>query len=165
MTTQEAYERMRVYFSRPGAKRALAPGHWTDDDEPVCVYRTPDGDACAAGCLIPDELYTPAIERSSAGVLFTGQVPVRNEDGAPIPGEAINIPEIAAFLADIDVKFLDEAQHLHDRANVSYYKDGDWVEEPNTVTRFLTELDALAEKTGLDVARAKALCVAACPED
>ena len=28
-----------------------------------CLYRTEDGKKCAIGCLIPDELYTPNIER------------------------------------------------------------------------------------------------------
>lgn len=27
-----------------------------------CVYRGPNGTKCAVGCLIPDELYKPAIE-------------------------------------------------------------------------------------------------------
>ncbi len=29
----------------------------------TCLYRGPEGLKCAIGCLIPDELYKPAIER------------------------------------------------------------------------------------------------------
>ena len=30
-----------------------------------CVYRSKDGLKCAIGCLIPDENYTPEMERKS----------------------------------------------------------------------------------------------------
>jgi hypothetical protein len=30
-----------------------------------CLYRTPDGLSCAAGCLIPNRLYTPEYENKS----------------------------------------------------------------------------------------------------
>lgn len=56
MTEQEAYDGIRAYFSREGAELARTP----DGD---CVYRG-DNDPtspirCAAGCLIPDDLYDP----------------------------------------------------------------------------------------------------------
>lgn len=30
-----------------------------------CVYRGDDGTSCAVGCLIPDDVYTPELERKS----------------------------------------------------------------------------------------------------
>lgn len=164
MTTQEAYERMRVYFSRPGAKRAITDDP-ADDDHTLCCYRTEDGAACAVGCLIPDELYDPAIERASATCLLTGSVNERDEEGGALANK-IPIPQITQLLAQIDPKFLDEAQTLHDRDHHSYYDEaGDWMEERNTPALFISNLDALAETFDLDITRARALCVAAHPED
>ncbi len=36
----------------------------------ICAYRSPEGLMCAAGCLIPDELYAPVFENTSIGRLF-----------------------------------------------------------------------------------------------
>lgn len=59
-TIQEAYDRIREWFSRPGAERSLADG--------VCRYRATgkNGEVlkCAMGVLIPDEVYDPAWEFS-----------------------------------------------------------------------------------------------------
>lgn len=50
-TTQEVYEFIRAYFSRPNARLAKVDGV-------QCVYRDRiDGAKCAVGCLISDELY------------------------------------------------------------------------------------------------------------
>lgn len=53
-TTQEVYEHIRAYFSRPDAVLAKF--------QSSCVYRDPDGNKCAVGCLISDELYDAPIE-------------------------------------------------------------------------------------------------------
>jgi len=149
MTTQEAYERMRAYFSRPGAKRAVTINPDAEDD-PMCCYRTPEGDACAAGCLIPDEVYDPVIEQSSISEVMRGTVPLRVE-GAWTE-KKVAVPQIAAALEGIDRRFLDEAQHLHDRSTVSCYdENGNYVETPNTVETFIRDLDKWADECGLDV--------------
>lgn len=89
--TQEAYERIRTYFSRPGAELAYS-------DEGECCYRTPDGNACALGCLLPDELYTAHMEGKNALIIIG-----RN-------------PAVRTFLANVDPRFLDKAQKHHDNA-------------------------------------------------
>lgn len=59
MTIDEAYNSIKEYFSRPGAKLAKAEGG-------DCLYRMEDTDgvtrACAVGCLIPDSVYDPGME-------------------------------------------------------------------------------------------------------
>lgn len=65
MTKQEAYERIRAYFSREGAVLAK--------DEFGCYYRmgaVATGDACAVGCLIPDEKYTYRMEQRGVEVVY-----------------------------------------------------------------------------------------------
>lgn len=34
----------------------------SSDDGTTCLYRGPNGLKCAAGCLIPDEMYSPKLE-------------------------------------------------------------------------------------------------------
>lgn len=42
-------------------------------DGHMCLYRGPDGLQCAAGCLIPDDLYVPEMEgKSFANPIFDG---------------------------------------------------------------------------------------------
>lgn len=62
MTPQEAYDGIRAWFTRPGAVRAVDGGVCGG----VCAYRGDRDPAsprrCAAGCLLPDELYRPTME-------------------------------------------------------------------------------------------------------
>lgn len=53
---RDAKRMITEYFSRPGAKIARK-GSFA-----ACLYRTPDGHACAVGCLISDDDYTPELE-------------------------------------------------------------------------------------------------------
>lgn len=64
LTKQQAYEHIRHYFTRPGARLSRGLDR--------CYYRHPDdGRACAVGCLIPDELYNPDMEGRSAHSVLT----------------------------------------------------------------------------------------------
>lgn len=47
-----------------------------EDGSGHCRYRGADGAACAIGCLFPDELYSPLIERSLADLFATAMVGV-----------------------------------------------------------------------------------------
>lgn len=49
---QEEYDNAVQYSSEPPSK----------DDFTTCRYRTPEGLKCAIGCLIPDEMYKPAMD-------------------------------------------------------------------------------------------------------
>lgn len=57
MTLQEIFDKVYAHLKKQG-KPALGPGEYG----PLCRYRTDDGLMCAAGCLIPDDLYDPEIE-------------------------------------------------------------------------------------------------------
>ena len=59
MTTQEAYDDIRAYFTRPGAKLAVGSSNNPNPFGPPCKYRTEDGDQCAVGCLIPEAALLP----------------------------------------------------------------------------------------------------------
>jgi hypothetical protein len=60
MTKQEAFDKV--------VKHLLKQGEPAFDGD-ICCYRTDDGKKCAAGCLIPDELYDPAWEGKAAFTL------------------------------------------------------------------------------------------------
>lgn len=92
--TQTAYEMIREYFSRPGAKlaRDKNPSPFLNFD---CKYRTPDGRKCAVGCLIPDELYNSRIEEKDVDDL-------------------LQIDEMSKLFAHVDRFFLKRAQSAHD---------------------------------------------------
>lgn len=123
MTTQEAYETIRAYFSRPDA--VLARG-----TKGECQYRTPDGNACAVGCLIPDELYYMEVEMSEDDGYSTVEY---STVGGAIEGNLVNdiyevdLPgDILDTLKEIvngddeegqrKLRFLNEAQQKHDHA-------------------------------------------------
>jgi len=58
MTNQEIFDKVSKHLLEQGEKAAIS-GH--------CMYRMPGGKKCAAGCLIPDELYDPIIEGNGVG--------------------------------------------------------------------------------------------------
>ena len=61
-----------------------------------CMYRAPNGDRCAAGCLIPDADYNPQFE-----------------------GAVVDKPEIAAILKreGHDVNLVYDLQTVHDKTS------------------------------------------------
>lgn len=71
-----------------------------EDGEFRCKYRTPTGDMCAAGCLIPDDKYQETMEGSGATyVARSGEV----------------------FPKDISVAQLRDWQHYHDSVLYTEY--------------------------------------------
>lgn len=86
MTGQEVFDRVVAHLRAQGEKAISGTG--------LCLYRGADGRKCAVGCLIPDELYTPAVE-----------------------GEAVDGPYMKDLLREIGVR-QDLAlglQQVHDR--------------------------------------------------
>lgn len=67
------------------------------EDGSACMYRGADGRMCAAGCLIPDELYTPNLERRAISLLVV--------DG-----------RMNVFPSDISANELKKWQNYHDGA-------------------------------------------------
>lgn len=78
-TTQEAYEKIRAHFAKPGAKLAKS---LDQRGQPTCYFRHPeDGRPCAVGVLISDKDYCPELENIGAihalvslGHIDTGEV-------------------------------------------------------------------------------------------
>jgi hypothetical protein len=61
VTKQETFDIVARHLLTQNAK---AWGHYSSDLGPTngCVYRDADGRKCAAGCLIPDDVYHPGLE-------------------------------------------------------------------------------------------------------
>lgn len=55
MTLQEMFDKVAAHLLKQNRKAISADGR-------SCMYRAPNGDQCAAGCLIPDDKYSPEME-------------------------------------------------------------------------------------------------------
>lgn len=121
---QEAYEKIRADFSRPGAKFG-----WTE--EYGCVYRkgqvANSPVRCSIGDLIRDEDYEPSWD-------------------GPMGGELIKIQKhfpvsFSKLLGKYDYKFLYSVQCAHDTAALM----------KNSLASFIARLDEVAALYGLKV--------------
>jgi hypothetical protein len=139
MTTQVAYEMMRTYLGRPGARRAY------DEELEVCRYETMlEGELhrCAVGCLFTadglSERATIADPNIAEAVgVAPGTWEVREFEGglAGLQIAGFELPEIA----DVDGSFLEGAQMIHD--DICAWENG----------TLISKLDKLAERCGLTV--------------
>ena len=59
-TAREIYDYVRAHLLRQGVRSMNGS---------TCAYRGDNGTSCAAGCLIPDELYRPEMEYLPVGEL------------------------------------------------------------------------------------------------
>lgn len=138
MGTQEAYELMRIYLARPGARQASVGGQ--------CRYEITIDDVvhrCAIGCLFTPGSLAQVITVDEATAAATDydegdQVALRDFRGglATIMQAGYDTPE----LDDVQGEFLDEAQWLHD-------KKDNWAENGFNIAA----LDDLARSFKLDV--------------
>ncbi len=126
MNDQEAYEKVRAWLTRPGATRAVYEVP-SPNSLPICAYRTPDGNKCAIGCLIPDELYEKDMEGKIAVALIRDN------------------PQLVEFFKNCTVGFLDKMQGVHDSAS-------NW-DENGFTAHGLAELDYIADTHGLKVVK------------
>lgn len=100
LTTQKAYEKMRAYLTRPGARRAV------DEDSGECRYEIEMADGgihqCAVGCILGPqalaELGRADFMGGLNGLLASSYLPLAQ-----------------AMLSGVDERFLRDAQVLHDR--------------------------------------------------
>lgn len=142
MTTQEAYEAIREFFSRPEATLA-----W-DEGLGECVYRgggEPDSPIrCAFGCILPDDLYSPNMEGTSVIILKDSE-----------PGSMWK-PVLRHF-EGVNLKFLERAQHAHDslaQETARCDRDGEEYSFKRTPTQELVrQLDLCAGYEGLKVVK------------
>ena len=63
-----------------------------------CLYRGPNGNKCAIGALIPDDMYDPKMD----------------EYGGPIDCLRDRFPQIRDLFKDVNIQMLDDLQELHD---------------------------------------------------
>lgn len=93
MSAQELFEKVANHLLKQGEKSCI-------DDGAVCAYRGKKGRMCAAGILIPDDVYSKRFERCSWTSL------VADED----------FPENHS-------KLIRELQCVHDYFNVAIWRD------------------------------------------
>lgn len=140
---QEAYEFIRAFFIKQGD---FAYEQRDADDVSQggnCCYRTEDGRKCAAGCLIPDDLYDKEIEYDQRLDIVGGFIEGKFVD------QVINYHERlrAIFNGEDQVgrdklRFIATCQEIHD----SEARDDD-----GSIEGFIKRLDAHAERNGLKV--------------
>jgi hypothetical protein len=99
MTEQETFDKVARHLLKQGKQAKACFGLLSA--EPRCAYRTPEGLTCAAGCLIPDELYDPQFEGSAFSAL------------------AANEPRLAALAPVFLVAYL---QTIHDAHEPTTWK-------------------------------------------
>lgn len=90
MTEQEVFNRVAVHLLSQ-KKRS--------EDKFGCLYRSPEGLKCAIGCLIPDEKYSPSMERNLVDRLDLSLI----------------------GLSDIDLWFLESLQSIHDQYDPTHW--------------------------------------------
>lgn len=92
MTKQEIFDTVVAHLRKQGRRAANLEGG--------CMYRAPNGDKCAVGCLIKDDEYIPCMEKNGVlRLVLKGLLPNRLK------------PHLE-LLADL--------QNTHDNANVDF---------------------------------------------
>ena len=81
-------------------KHLLKQGARAETEDPRthiagCMYRAPDGKKCAVGCLIPDKLYDPRMEKKGVSVLLE------------------NFPNLPKYFEE-NLELLKDLQDIHD---------------------------------------------------
>lgn len=115
MTKQEVFDKVATHLLTQN-KRSL--------EGTSCVYRAKDGSMCAAGCLIPDEEYTPALEGWQITACYEsfdyrGLVPPRPEFEKLFSGWERSVVNFLRELQEIhdDMPVADWCAHLRTAAN------------------------------------------------
>lgn len=105
MTPQEIYDTVSKHLLKQNTQSRIS-----DNTEGMCAYKSDDGLKCAAGCLIPDELYDPRIETHGIEYVFA------------------HWPEVAAHIGPENLKLVERLQEMHDNLDPE-----DWPVELNYV--------------------------------
>lgn len=124
LTNQECYEKIRAHFSAKGAEYGY------DEYECNCVYRGSDGQKCAVGCLITDELYDRSFENFNLKGLSEPDTKV----------DELKREDLFEYLP-LDISFLNVVQQTHDDCALS----------GKTIHTFIKRLDNLARANHLKV--------------
>lgn len=116
MNRQEVFNRVAAHL--------LAQGEQSVSEDGSCMYRAPNGRACAIGCLITDDAYTSNLESNGAKSVAILSALARS-----------GVLENTYNVAYEDAELLAKLQHLHDGR------------DPET---WLYELQLLADNNGLE---------------
>lgn len=117
------------------------------DDNGACYYRSNDGCKCAAGHVIPDDLYAPSMENRKFGTIcYKGEIPGNSElslASALFPGTGFAQRETL-------IDFLGMLQSVHDHS-VHHRREG-FDKRPETEAAILKNgLEAFAGAHGLTI--------------
>lgn len=108
-TLQQVFDQVAVHLLTQNKKAQgttrRAPNHVTT----VCLYRSPDGCKCAAGCIIADDEYKPAFERKAIVAVIHGYFP-----------EVYDAIDNASK-EDV-LEFLQQLQRVHDKTSVDTWE-------------------------------------------
>lgn len=100
-TLQQTFDFVATHLLRQ-MKRAVRVSR---DGNVLCVYRTAEGLSCAVGCLIPDDMYTPAMEEIGGVCRLLTDIP----DAIPL------------YFKD-QRDFLMELQTIHDQVEIDEWR-------------------------------------------
>jgi len=104
MNNQEIFDTVVNHLRAQGRKSI-------NESSGVCLYRGPDGTKCAAGILIPDELYKPEMEGNNFGFLISNMTRDR--------GEFQYSHELAEMFLDTNTRyFISLLQSTHDSYDI-----------------------------------------------
>lgn len=100
-TAQEIFDTVVNHLRQQG-ETALS------EDEQICAYRGRNGTKCAAGILIPDEMYSPKMEGHGIDTLLNGGL----------------IPSPLREEFSHNRKLVNQLQFIHDGRNIHNWEDG-----------------------------------------
>lgn len=82
------------------AKQRAKSSELSDEGATFCAYRGKEGTMCAVGCLIPDELYSPDLERKGIDTIMWGDEVLRAHFNSLLGAEAGSILRAAQSYHD-----------------------------------------------------------------
>lgn len=108
MNRQEIYDKVKAHLLTQGKKSEAK----TISGQ--CLYRSPDGLQCAAGCLIPDELYDPEMEGARVPKCAEELLSTDSDDNDTRRTAMIGNALVKAGINVRDVPFIERLQRIHD---------------------------------------------------
>lgn len=96
MNAQEIFDIVVTHLRKQGCKSF-------DDEKDCCMYRGPNGTKCAAGCLIPDDVYDPMFEMT----VWSG----------------VELDSARAYIGEEHTMLIERLQKVHDDHTPSVWED------------------------------------------
>lgn len=106
LTTQQIFNRAVTGVLSQGGPSVRHGRDHTDEPSVFCLYRSPNGRRCAAGWVIPDELYKEDMESNLAGNVFRR-------------------PALAGLVTGVGCDLLQRLQDVHDGLANTHQGDDD----------------------------------------